>query len=60
MGLEQSLAVVSVDGKDLGYSLIKNNLARPYDGGLYLCLKELRMERQDRVGALRFIRDQEG
>lgn len=27
------LAEVSVDGKDLGYSLIKNNLARPYDGG---------------------------
>ena len=27
------LAEVSVDGNDLGYSLIKNNLARPYDGG---------------------------
>lgn len=27
------LAEVSVDGKDLGYSLITNNLARPYGGG---------------------------
>jgi len=27
------LAEVSVDGEDLGYSLIKNSLARPYDGG---------------------------
>lgn len=27
------LAEVSVDGKDLGYSLIKSELARPYDGG---------------------------
>ena len=27
------LAEVSVDGKDLGYSLIENNLARSYDGG---------------------------
>jgi len=27
------LAEVSIDGEDLGYSLIKNDLARPYDGG---------------------------
>ena len=27
------LSEVSVDGKDLGYSLIQNGLARPYDGG---------------------------
>jgi len=30
---EISISVCCHDGKDLGYSLIKNNLACPYDGG---------------------------
>jgi len=42
------LAVITVDGQNLGMLLIKNNLAVEYDGGIKVdwCLKFKRSERR--------------